>query len=155
MPFLLAAFALLVAIVWGAVRLYDTVAAQFGTPAAVIVLAACVLLVVWAIAAMVARYRAVHGVRVGGERHLSIRGPWGELRLDADRKMGTLSLDGAETRFVFSDIAGAHPVGENGRWTLALELAHNKQQHWTIPMPDRRIAQRWTKIFNLAHSHKL
>lgn len=154
-PFILAAVALLVAIVYGAVRLYQTVAVQFGTAAAVITLLACIAIVAWLIVSAVRRYRAVHGVRAGGERILSLDGPWGALRIDADKKMGTLSVDARETRFVFSDVVSATPAQDGQRWTLALQLAHNAQPAWTVPMPDRGTALRWAKIFRLANSHKL
>ncbi|WP_150619380.1 hypothetical protein [Pandoraea horticolens] len=49
----------------------------------------------------------------------------------------------------------AHPVSEGGRWWLVLELAHNVQANWRVPMPGRSLAQRWTKIFRLANAHRL
>jgi hypothetical protein len=154
-PLILLALALLVAIVYGAVRLYEFVALRFGSGAAVATILVCVVIVVWLVVSALRRYRAVHGVRVGGERIVAISGTWGELRLDADRKMGSLSVDARETHFVFSDVESAHPVQDAGRWSLVLLLAHNSQREWSIPMPDRGMAQRWTKIFRLAHSQRL
>ncbi|MEF3067368.1 hypothetical protein [Pandoraea apista] len=155
MPFILLAIVVLAGIVYGAVRLYAAVALRFGTLAAVATIALGVLIVVWLVADAVRRYRAVHGVRRDGKRLVSIAGEWGELTLDADRKMGTIRVDAHETRFVFSDVSSAHPVSEAGRWWLVLELAHNAQAKWRVPMPGRSLAQRWTKIFRLANGHRL
>jgi hypothetical protein len=154
-PLILLALALLAAIVYGAVRLYEFVALHFGSGAAVVTILACVMIVVWLVVNALRRYRAVHGVRVGGERIIVISGTWGALRLDADRRMGSLSVDAHETHFVFSDVESAHPVQDAGRWALVLLLAHNRQRKWSIPMPDRGTARRWTKIFRLASSHRL
>ncbi|WP_087688743.1 hypothetical protein [Pandoraea sp. PE-S2R-1] len=155
MPFILLGLVVLAGIVYGAVRLYGEVAMRFGTPAAVVTIAVCVLIVIWLVVDAVRRYRAVHGVRRNGERVVSIEGEWGALRLDADRKMGTIRVGERVSRFVFSDVTSAHPVTDNGRWTLVLELAHNAQAQWAVPMPNRTLAQRWTKIFRLANSHRL
>ncbi|MDR3399038.1 MAG: hypothetical protein P4M06_15945 [Pandoraea sp.] len=155
MPFILLALVVLAGIVYGAVRLYAAVALRFGTLAAVATIAVCVLIVVWLVVDAVRRYRAVHGVRRDGKRLVSVLGEWGELTLDADRKMGTMRVDGHETRFVFSDVSSAHPVSEGGRWWLVLELAHNAQANWRVPMSGRSLAQRWTKIFRLANAHRL
>ncbi|VVE87712.1 hypothetical protein [Pandoraea bronchicola] len=155
MPFILLALVVLAGIVYGAVRLYAAVALRFGTPAAVATIAVCVLLVVWLVGDAVRRYRAVHGVRRDGKRLVSVSGEWGELTLDADRKMGTIRVDGRQARFVFSDVLSAHAVSEGGRWWLVLELAHSKQANWRVPMPARSLAQRWTKIFRLTNAHRL
>ena len=155
MPFILLALVVLAGIIYGAVRLYAAVALRFGTLAAVATIVVCVLIVVWLVVDAVRRYRAVHGVRRDGKRLVSVGSEWGELTLDADRKMGTIRVDGRETRFVFSDVTSAHPVSEAGRWSLTLELAHNAQASWRVPMPGRSVAQRWTKIFRLASTHRL
>lgn len=155
LPFILLALVVLAGIVYGAVRLYAAVSLRFGTLAAVATIAVCVLIAVWLAGDAVRRYRAVHGVRRDGKRLVSVVGEWGELTLDADRKMGTIRVNGHETRFVFSDVSSAHPVSEGGRWWLVLELAHNAQANWRVPMPGRSLAQRWAKIFRLASAHRL
>lgn len=155
MPFILLALVVLAGIVYGAVRLYAAVALRFGTLAAVATIVVCVLIVVWLVVDAVRRYRAVHGVRRDGERRVSVAGEWGELTLDAERKMGTIRVAGQAARFVFSDVSSAHPVSEGGRWWLALELAHQAQANWRVPMPGRSLAQRWTKIFRLVSAHRL
>jgi hypothetical protein len=154
-PFVLLALVVLAGIGYGAVRLYAAVALRFGTLAAVATIGACVLIVVWLVVDAVRRYRAVHGIRRDGKRLVRVSGNWGELALDADRKMGELRVDGRQTRFVFSDVTSAHPVSDGGQWSLAIELAHNAQPSWQVPMPGRAAAQRWTKIFRLANAHRL
>ncbi len=155
MPFILLALVVLAGIVYGAIRLYAAVALRFGTLAAIATIVVCVLIVVWLAADALRRYRAVHGVRRDGKRMVSVSGAWGELALDADRKMGSIRVDDHETRFVFSDVTSAHPVNDDGRWALVMTLAHNARADWRVPMPSRSLAQRWTKIFRLANAHRL
>lgn len=155
MPFILLGFAVLGALIYGAIRLYQTVAAAFGAiaGAGAVVLATALLFAL--VAGFVRRYRAIHGVNVKGERILSLAGPWGSLRVDAEQKRGTLALDDARSRFIFADIAGAEPTNDQGTWVLALSLKHNAQPLWRIPMPTRTEARRWAKIFSLAAEQKL
>ncbi|MBN4665501.1 hypothetical protein HUS70_07075 [Pandoraea nosoerga] len=155
MPFILLGLVILAGIAYGAVRLYGVVAAHFGTLAAVAAIVACGLGVAGLAADAVRRYRAVHGVRRDGKRLVRVAGEWGELALDADRKMGALRVDGREVRFVFSDVTSARPMSEGGRWSLAMTLAHHAQAEWCVPMADRAMARRWTKIFRLASAHRL
>ncbi len=111
-------------LIYGAVRLYQTVTAAFGALAG----AGAVVLAVAMLAALVTdgvrRWRAIHGVRAHGERILSIDGAWGSLRVDADHKLGTLALGDTQSRFIFADIAGAEPVSDGDGWALALRLDH-------------------------------
>ncbi len=155
MPFILFGLALIVAFVYGLVRLYQTVAAAFGAWAG----SAAVLVVLAALTALgmawLRHYRAIHGRRIGGERVLSLAGEWGSLRLDAERKNGVLEMAGQREVLIFADIAEARPEARQGRWHVVLTLRHHKQAEWVIPVPDRNAASRWEKIFRLAAAQKL
>ncbi|WP_011301415.1 hypothetical protein [Cupriavidus necator] len=155
MPFILLGLALIGALIYGLVRLYHAVADGAGTPAGGGAVALAIALLAALIADGVRRWRAIHGVRRQGERILSVGGTWGSLRIDADRKLGTVVLGDVQSRFIFADIAGAEPVTDAGTWALALRLEHNARPLWQIPMPTRTHARRWAKILALAAQQKL
>ena len=155
MPFILLGLVLIGALIYGYVRLYHAVAAAFGALAGAGAVALAVALLAALVADGVRRWRAIHGVRIRGERILSLDGTWGTLRVDAERKLGTVALGDTQSRFIFADIAGAEPVSDAGAWLLALRLEHNARPLWHIPMPTRSHARRWAKIFSLAAQQKL
>lgn len=155
MPFIIAAFALVGLLIYGAVRLYAVVALAYGGVAgSAAVLFATVLLAALVIT-LVRRHRAVHGVNVKGQRIVSLSGSWGQVAVDAEQKRGTLQLHGQDASFLFADIAGADAVEDASTWTLALRLKHQTQADWPIPMRNRQEAKRWAKIFALAATQDL
>ena len=155
MPFIIAAFALVGVLIYGAVRLHALVAAAYGAVAGGAAVLLAVALLAGAVVTLVRRYRAVHGVNVKGERIVSLSGSWGQVAVDAEQKRGTLQLHGQGARFLFADIAGADAVEREGAWALALRLKHQSQAEWPIPMRNRQEAKRWAKIFALAASQEL
>jgi len=155
MPFIIAAFALVGLLVYGAVRLYSVVALAYGALAGWAAVLAAAALLVGAVVALVRRYRAIHGVNVKGQRIVSVSGSWGQVAVDAEQKRGSLRLHGQGARFLFADIVGADAVEHNGAWSLALRLKHQAQADWPIPMRNRQEARRWTKIFALAVTQEL
>lgn len=155
MPFIIAALALLVAIVYGAVNLYATVAARFGALAAGAAILICAALIAGLAVCAVRRYRAVHGVTVKGERRLSLTGPWGSLNIRVEQKSGSLKLAQQAARFVFSDIESAVPAKHGKTWTLVVRLRHNARAEWILPMKNGREANRWARVFSLASAQKL
>lgn len=154
MPLVLA-FVVLAALVYGAVALYMTAAERFGWLAGVGADLLAVALIAAVIALVVRRYRTMHGRTVDGKRVLTLEGAWGAVQLDAIQKRGSLSVGTRQARFIFTDIASARAQCVDGNWTLALRLDHNPQGDWTIPLRDRRQAQRWAKIFTLAAEQNL
>lgn len=155
MPFIIAGLALIGALIYGAVRLYIAVDAAFGWAAGTAAVAFYAALLAGSVASLVRRYRAIHGVKVKGERILLLEETWGLIQVDPERKRGSLDIGGQQTRFIFADIAGASPLESGGNWMLALRLEHNAQASWTIPMANRKQAMRWAKIFDLAAIQKL
>ncbi|OZI51234.1 hypothetical protein [Bordetella genomosp. 4] len=154
MPIVLA-FIVLAAIIYGAVALYMSVAAKFGWLAGVGADVLAVALVVAVIAGFVHRYRTIHGKTVNGKRVLSLTESWGGIRIDANEKRGSLVVDGNTAQFIFTDICNVRALTREGRWMLALHLAHNAQGDWELPMPDRKQAHRWAKILTLAGEQNL
>jgi len=155
MPFIIAALALVGLLIYGAVRLYSIVASAYGAMAGAAAVLVATALLAGVVVTLVRRYRAVHGVNVKGQRIVSLSGSWGQVAVDAERKRGTLQLDGQDARFLFADIAGADATERDGAWTLALRLKHQAQAEWPIPMRNRQEAKRWAKIFALAATQEL
>ncbi len=155
MPFIIAGLALIAALIYGAVRLYARVAAAYGAIAGTAAVVFCAALLAVFVASQVRRYRAIHGVKIKGERILSLEGAWGTMRVDPERKRGVLDVGGQQAKFIFADIAGAGALENGGKWMLALRLEHNAQGSWHIPMASRKEALRWAKIFDLAAVQKL
>lgn len=155
MPFIIAAFALIGLLIYGAVRLYAVVAAAHGTVAGSAAVLVAVVLLAGAVVTLIRRYRAVHGVNVKGQRIVSLSASWGQIAVDAEQKRGTLQMHGQNVRFLFADIAGADVVEREGAWALALHLKHQAQADWTMPMRNRQEAKRWVKILALAASQAL
>lgn len=155
MQFIIAAFALIGLLVYGAIRLYAEVASAYGAVAggAAVLLAAA--LIAWAVISLIRRHRAVHGVNVKGQRVVSLSGSWGQVAVDAEQKRGSLRLHDQDARFLFADIGGADAVERDGAWSLALRLKHQAQADWQIPMRSRQEAKRWAKIFALAATQEL
>ncbi len=155
MPFIIAGFAAVGLLVYGAVRLYLMVALAYGAVAGGTAVLVATALLVGVIVTLVRRYRAIHGVNVKGQRIVSTSGSWGEIAVDAEQKRGTLQLHGQHARFLFADIAGADAAERDGAWTLALRLKHQAQAEWSIPMRNRQEAKRWAKILALAATQEL
>lgn len=155
MPIILLGLAVIAAFVYGLVRLYQTVAAAAGTLAGTAAVLAVLAVLTALFVAWLRRYRAIHGRRVKGERILALRGDWGNLRIDAERKNGVLEMGGQRQVMIFADIDGARPEARQGHWYVVVALQHHKQAEWAIPVPDRDTANRWAKIFRLAAQQKL
>lgn len=155
MPFIIAALALSAAMLYGAIKLYTNVAAQFGSIAGIAAILICVALIVGLAAIAIRRHRAVHGVTVKGRRVLSLTGPWGALSINAEQKSGSLTLAEEAVQFVFSDIEDAIPVKRRETWMLVVRLKHSARSEWTLPMENGREANRWAKVFSLASTQSL
>lgn len=101
------------------------------------------------------RYRSLHGRTVNGRRVLVLEGPWGRLAMNARDKRGNLTLHGRHVDFIFGDIASAVPAAAGEAPALTLKLKQAAAPVWTIPMPDKREATRWQRIFALALQRRL
>ncbi len=155
MPFILLGIALVVAFVYGLVRLYQAVTSASGMLAGI----AAVVLVLAILTALglgwLRRYRAIHGRRVKGERVLTLQGEWGSLKVDAERKNSVLEMNGQRQVLIFADIDDARPEARQGRWYVVVAVRHGRQGDWVVPVANRDAANLWTKIFRLAALQKL
>lgn len=155
MPFILAGIAIVAAAVYYVLQLYRLVGAHFGTFAGIAAVAACVAVVIGAVLYILRRYRAVHGVKIAGERILVLRGPWGSLNLDAEHKRGTVELDGQGSAFIFADIEVPSVAEADGGWILTFKLRHNARAEWPLWFSSSGEARRWARILTLAIHQKL
>jgi len=121
MPFIIAAFALVGLLIYGAVRLYALVAAAYGAVAGGAAVLMAVALLACALMFLIRRYRAVHGVNVKGERIVSLSGSWGRSPSMPNRSVGRCSCTGRAP--VFSLPISPAPMRSNakapGRWCCA------------------------------------
>jgi len=143
------------AMLFGAFRLYADVADRFGAWAGASAVLSALAIVAGLVAHAIHRHRRYHGKTVGGLRVLELQGDWGRLTLDAGGKLGRLSLDGQEARFIFADIAGVSRTRTREGHGLTLRLRHASRDEWRIPMADGRQARRWARILALAADQRL
>ena len=155
MPIIAAALLIIAAIIYGAVMLYLTVAAAFGQIAGTAAVLLAALLLALFILMLIGQYRAIHGVTIKGQRVLTLKCAWGQIRVDATQKRGELHLKGKPAYFIFADIESAQAVAQGKTWTLELRLNHNSQALWVIPMSNGKQARRWAKILTLAATQEL
>ncbi|KAF7959284.1 hypothetical protein AWV80_36240, partial [Cupriavidus sp. UYMU48A] len=117
MPFILLGLALIGALIYGAVRLYQTVTAAFGALAGT----GAVVLAVAMLAALVTdgvrRWRAIHGVRAMASASCRSMAHGAACVSMRDHKLGTLALGDTQSRFIFADIAGASRFRRRG-WAV-------------------------------------
>jgi len=155
MPFILAGLALIAAGVYYACQLYWLISRHFGALAGLAAVGACVALLAGAVIHAWRRYRALHGVKIQGERILALRESWGVLNLDAEHKRGDISLDGQSTGFIFADLDPPTVTETEHGWILTVKLRHNARAEWPLPLSNATLAKRWAKILTLAIHQKL
>ncbi|WP_322102024.1 hypothetical protein [Paraburkholderia sp. J41] len=149
---LLLAFA---ALVYGAIRAFDAIAAWFGTAVALGAAVAAIALLV-ALAAWWWRRRREVAPNLGGQGDWTHRvaGEWGEARLAAGKRLVDMTVNGAHGAYIFADLRGARADSAGG-WHVALSVADAKHPQWRLPMPNEREAKRWARIFSLAVAQRL
>ena len=152
---IVAALLIIAAVIYGAVMLYMTVAADFGQAAGAAAVVLAALLLALFVKMLISRYRTIHGVTIKGKRVLAMKDAWGQIHIDAIQKRGELHLHGKPAYFIFADIASAQAVAHGKTWTLELRLNHNSQALWIIPMSNGKQARRWAKIVTLAATQEL
>lgn len=144
-----------IALLYGFWRLYLWLSVMVNPAVGVLVVAVLAAMLIGACIQAWRRYRSLHGRTVNGRRVLVLEGPWGRLAVNALDKRGNLTLDGQHVDFIFSDIASATLSTGDQTPTLTLKLKNSTASDWSIPMPDRREASRWQRIFALAQERRL
>ncbi|MBN3857625.1 hypothetical protein G3N59_29980 [Paraburkholderia sp. Ac-20340] len=150
---LLFAFA---ALVYGAVRAYQAIAASFGVGvaigAAVVAAAVVIALIAW----WLQRRRDIApNLRGEGNWTHRVAGPWGEVLLAAGKRLCEITQGAEHGAYIFADLQGAQPARDANGWHVALRVADARKPLWQLPMPSEREAKRWARIFTLAIAQKL
>ncbi|KAF1025187.1 MAG: hypothetical protein GAK40_01439 [Burkholderia plantarii] len=143
------------ALVWGAILAFRDIAAQYGTGVATGIACAVAALLAWVLAYWLRRRRDIApNTKDGGWTHV-MNGAGATLKLSSAQGLLWLSQDGAEGHYTLTDVSAcqAEPAGEG--WQLTLALRDTRHPNWTLPMPDRRQAERWARIVTLAQNGRL
>ena len=154
MPLLVVGFAL-IALVYGAIRAFDAIAARFGHDIAIGVAALAGGLVAVLIAAFVQRRREVAPNLHDGDWTHGLAGDWGEARLAAGKRLCDVRVGAARGSYIFADLQRAAPQREPDGWRVALHVADRAHPLWLLPVGGEREAKRWARIFTLAIAQRL
>jgi hypothetical protein len=144
-----------IALVYGAVRAFDVLSAQFGLGVAVgaaVVAAAAVLLVIawwWR-----RRSEVAANVRDGDWTH-ELKGDWGEVRLAAAKRFLQVRVGEAVGDYIFADLVQAEAARAGDGWQVRLDVNGGPTPVWQLPMTGERQARQWVRIFALAAAQKL
>jgi hypothetical protein len=145
----------LIALVYGAVVAFNTIAARFGIALAIIVAVVLLLLIAAALARWWQRRREVApNVRDGDWTH-RLEGPWGELKFAADKRLCDITVASEHGAYIFADIVAARPERDDSAWQVHMTVRDPKHPVWSIPMSSEREANRWARIVGLAVVQKL
>ncbi|HEY3598767.1 MAG TPA: hypothetical protein VGL08_14800 [Paraburkholderia sp.] len=154
MPILVALLAL-IALIYGAVRAFDVLAAHFGMGVAI---GAAVIAAALVLAALVwwwrRRREVAANIRDGDWTH-ELKDTWGEVRLSAGKRLCNLQVDGARGAYIFADLQRAQAERDGEVWRVALDVRDAAQPVWRLPMRGERQARQWVRIFTLAMAQKL
>jgi len=154
MPILVLLF-VFIALVYGAVRAFDFLSAQFGLGVAVgaaVVAAAAVLFAVawwWR-----RRQEVAANIRDGDWTH-ELKGDWGEVRLAAAKRFLQVRVGEAVGDYIFADLVQAEAARAGEGWQVKLDVKGGPRPVWQLPMTGERQARQWVRIFALAAAQKL
>jgi len=141
--------------IYGLVRLHAHFTSMYGWPIGIMAVLVVVALACSPFVLAILRHRRFHGVRIGGQRVLALQAGWGELRLDALSKQGSIVRGSDRADFIFADIGSAHAVRNDQGWSLVVTLHHAVQKEWRLPMPSARETRRWARILSYAAAQQL
>ncbi len=150
---LLFAFA---ALVYGALRAYQSIAAHFCVGVALGAAVVAALIVIALIAYWLQRRRDI-APNLHGEGNWTHRvgGAWGEARLAAGKRLCEITQGAEHGAYIFADLQSAQPERDASGWHVALRVSDARKPLWRLPMPSEREAKRWARIFTLAIAQKL
>jgi hypothetical protein len=149
------ALLVLIALVWGAVHLFNVLAAQFGVGVAIGAAVLAAAIVVAAFAWWWRRRQEVAANIHDGDWSHQLKENWGEVRLSAGKRLCNLTLNGAQGAYIFADLRAAQAAHDGHAWRVALEVKDSARPVWQLPMRDERQARQWQRIFTLAIAQKL
>jgi len=154
MPIVIALI-LVCAVIYGAVRAFNALDAQFGIAvalgAAAVVALLLAVLVVW----LLRRHRDVApNAGSGAWTHVLERG-WGSLRFSAPQRLMMVTLNAVTGNYIFADLTGASVQQADQGWSMAITVNDRAHPQWVLPMDSQREAQRWARVVQLAIAQKL
>jgi hypothetical protein len=154
MPIFVALF-VLIALIYGAVRAYDALAAHFGTGVAIGAAVVAAVIVIAALAAWWRRHREIAPNIHDGDWTHELKEPWGSVRLAAGKGLCTVRLGGAQGDYIFGDLQGAQAERDGSGWRVGLRVKDTARPVWQLPMANERQARQWQRILMLAMAQKL
>ncbi|NIE65090.1 hypothetical protein [Burkholderia sp. Ax-1719] len=155
MPIFVLLFAL-AALVYGALRAYQSIAAHFGTGVAIGAAVVAALIVIALIAYWLQRRRDIApNLRGEGNWTHRVSGAWGEARLAAGKRLCDITQGAEHGAYIFADLQSAQCERDASGWHVALRVSDARKPLWQLPMPSEREAKRWARIFTLAIAQKL
>jgi hypothetical protein len=154
MPILIALI-LVCAVIYGAVRAFNTLDVQFGIVVALGAAAVVALLVAVLAVWLLRRHRDVApNASAGTWTHVLERG-WGGLRFSAPQRLMMVTLNAVTGNYIFADLTGASVQQADQGWTVAIMVNDRAYPQWVLPMDSQHEAQRWTRVVQLAIAQKL
>ena len=154
MPIFVALF-VLIALIYGAVRAYDVLAAHFGVGVAIGAAVVAAAIVIAAVAYWWRRHREIAPNIHDGDWTHELKDTWGVVRLSSGKCLCSLQVDGAKGDYIFGDLQRAQAERAGNGWQLGLEVKDGARPVWRVPMSSERQARQWQRIFTLAIAQKL
>ncbi|PCE26955.1 hypothetical protein BWP39_09205 [Paraburkholderia acidicola] len=146
----------LIALIYGAVWSFDTLAVLFGYGVAIGAAVVAAALLIAAIAWWWRRRRDVAANIHDGDWTHELKGGWGEVRLAAGKRLCNLQVDNVQGAYIFADLESATAQRDAQRgWQVELKVKDAKRPVWSLPVGDERRAKQWARIFTLAIQQKL
>jgi hypothetical protein len=154
MPIIVALF-VLIALIYGALRAYDAIAAHFGTGIAIGAAVVAAALVLGALAYWWRRHREIAPNIHDGDWTHELKNSWGLVRLSAGKCLCSVQLDGAKGDYIFGDLQRAQAERDGNAWRVGLAVKDAARPLWQLPMESERQARQWQRILTLAIAQKL
>jgi hypothetical protein len=146
---------ILLALIYGAIRSFRFLSAQFGLTVALAVAVVAALIILAATLHWLRRRREVAANSADGHWTHELTGAWGALKLSADKRLCEIQIEAAQGAYIFADLQRAvlEPAGD--AWFVRLEVRDAARPVWQLPMAGKRQAQQWERIMRLAIEQKL
>lgn len=146
---------ILIALIYGAIRVFHILSTLYGLDVAIGVAAVTGLLILAAIAHWLRRRREVAANIADGHWTHELKGEWGVIRLSAGKRLCNVQVDAAKGDYIFADLQSATVEQQGGAWSVKLEVRNVARPVWQLPMAGKRQALQWARIFALAIAQKL
>ena len=147
--------AVLVALIYGAVRAFDALLTHFGLGVAVGAAVVAAALVAAAVVYWLRRRREVAPNIHDGDWTHELKAEWGGVRLSAGKRLCRVDVRGARGDYIFADLQGADIEPVEQGFLLTLKVRDAKCPVWKLPMQGEGQAKQWKRIFGLAVEQKL